>query len=136
MVRALAFFEDFAQPEVWELLHASTWKAYTDGQTIVTEGEMDDCFFVIVTGDVQVMKSGQALGILSEGDCFGEMGYLSKTKRTATIKAKGIVNLMRVNATSMERASRDTQLKFYQVFVKTLIERLAKSNERLMAAKL
>jgi len=136
MVRALAFFEDFAQPEVWELLHASAWKNYTDGQVIVTEGEMDDCFFVIVSGEVQVMKGGKTLGTLKEGDCFGEMGYLSKTKRTASIKAKGIVNLMRVNATLMERASKDTQLKFYQVFVKTLIDRLAKSNEKLMAAKL
>ncbi len=136
MVRELAFFADFAQPEVWELLHASSWKNYTDGQVIVTEGEMDDCFFVIVTGEVQVMKGGKALGALREGDCFGEMGYLSKTKRTASIKAKGIVNLMRVNATSMERASKDTQLKFYQVFVKTLIDRLAKSNEKLMAAKM
>ena len=97
---------------------------------------MDDCFFVIVSGEVQVIKGGKPLGTLNEGDCFGEMGYLSKTKRTATIQAKGIVNLMRVNATSMERASKDTQLKFYQVFVKTLIDRLAKSNEKLMAAKL
>jgi hypothetical protein len=136
MVRELAFFSDFAQPEVWELLHASSWKNYTDGQVIVTEGEMDDCFFVIVTGEVQVLKGGKALGTLVEGDCFGEMGYLSKTKRTASIKAKGIVNLMRVNATSMERASKDTQLKFYQVFVKTLIDRLAKSNEKLMSAKM
>jgi serine/threonine protein kinase len=136
MVRELAFFSDFAQPEVWELLHASSWKNYTDGQVIVTEGEMDDCFFVIVTGEVQVVKGGKALGTLKEGDCFGEMGYLSKTKRTASIKAKGIVNLMRVNATSMERASKDTQLKFYQVFVKTLIDRLAKSNEKLMSAKM
>jgi hypothetical protein len=136
MVRALAFFAEFAQPEVWEILHASAWKNYTDGQVIVTEGETDDCFFIIVSGEVQVSKGSKQLGTLQEGDCFGEMGYLSKTKRTASIKAKGIVNLMRVNATLMERASKDTQLKFYQVFVKTLIDRLAKSNERLMAAKL
>ncbi|HWP94337.1 MAG TPA: serine/threonine-protein kinase [Gammaproteobacteria bacterium] len=136
MASQLAFFRDFSPNEVWEILRASVWKNYTDGQQIVTEGEIDDSFFIIVSGEVTVHKGKAVLGTLKEGDCFGEMGYLGKIKRTATIKAKGIVNLMKVNATLMETASRDCQLKFYQVFVKTLIERLARTNEKLLAAKL
>jgi serine/threonine protein kinase len=136
MVSALNFFSEFSQPETWEIIRASAWKNFTDGQAIVTEGEVDDCFYIIVSGEVLVSKGKTLLGTLKEGDCFGEMGYLSKAKRTATIHAKGIVNLMRVNSTLIERASKDCQLKFYQVFVKTLIDRLAKTSDRLLAAKL
>ena len=53
------------------------------------------------------------------------MGYLSKAKRTATVVAKTDVSLMKVNASSIDRAAEGTQLRFHKIFVRTLIERLA-----------
>lgn len=136
MVAKLDFFRDFSQPEVWEIIRASSWKSYADGQAIVTEGEIDDCFFVLVSGEVVVKKGKTELGVLNAGDCFGEMGFVNRIKRTATIRSKGSADILVVRATNIERATKDCQLKFHQVFVRTLIDRLARSNERLMSAKL
>ena len=136
MVAKLEFFADFSHPEVWEVIRASSWKNYADGQAIVTEGEIDDSFFVLVSGKVVVNKGKTKLGELVSGDCFGEMGFVSRIKRTATIRAKGRVDILLVHATNIELASKDCQLKFHQVFVRTLIDRLARSNERLLAAKI
>jgi serine/threonine-protein kinase len=83
-----------------------------------------------------VHKGKTTLGTLAAGDCFGEMGYLSKTKRSASVRANSDVTLLCVNATLMERASRDCQFRFYKVFAHTLIERLSHTNERLLAAGL
>ena len=131
----LSFFSEFTQPETWEIMRAGSWKQCKAGEVVVQEGELDDSFFVVVTGDVSVSKGKTVLGSLTAGDCFGEMGYLNKTKRTATVRAKGDVSLLRVNATLMERASRDCQLRFYKVFAHTLIERLTRTNEQLQALR-
>jgi len=131
----LSFFSEFTQPETWEIMRAGSWKQCKPGEVVVQEGELDDSFFVVVTGDVTVSKGKAVLGTLTAGDCFGEMGYVNKTKRTATVRAKSEVSLLRVNATLMERASRDCQLRFYKVFAHTLIERLTRTNEQLQALR-
>jgi hypothetical protein len=133
LLRNLAFFSEFAQPETWEIMRAGAWKNFKAGEVVVQEGELDDSFFVIVTGEASVHKGKTMLGALKAGDCFGEMGYLNKTKRSATVRAKTDVSVLRVNATLMERASKECQLRFYKVFAHTLIERLTHTNEKLQA---
>jgi serine/threonine protein kinase len=136
MSRRLKFFENFTDAELREVIRNGQWRNLASGRNIITEGELDDSFFILVTGEVSVWKGETELGVLREGDCFGEMGFGGQIKRTATIRARGTVDLLVLSATSIERANKDVQLKFHQVFVRTLIERLAKTNERLLAAKL
>jgi serine/threonine protein kinase len=131
----LSFFSEFSQPEIWEIMRAGAWRAYKPNEVVVQEGELDDSFFVVVSGELTVHKGKTSLGSLNGGDCFGEMGYLKKSKRSATVRAKGAVSLLRVNATLMERASRDCQLRFYKVFAHTLIERLTRTTEQLQALR-
>jgi CRP-like cAMP-binding protein len=111
------------------VLHASEWQVRSPGEAVIREGEIDDSFYVIVAGSVQVVKGGRALGMLKEGDCFGEMGYMSHTERTANVNADMGCILMRVNATLMEQASLQCQLRFHKVFLRSLIERLTRTSE-------
>ena len=78
------------------------------------------------------VQQGSAVGKLRQGDCFGEMGYLSRIKRTATVTADGPVTLMKVNSTLIEQVTSDCQLHFYKVFLKTLIDRLSKTTEMMV----
>ena len=132
MVRRLSFFREFSYPEVWEVLNASKWETYDTGDSIVVEGDIDESFFIIVSGEVVVTKGGKSLGRLQEGDCFGEMGYLNKTERTATVTSEKGVAVMRVNSTLIEQASMACQLRFHKVFLRTLIERLTRTSERIV----
>ena len=59
ILRTLKFFHDFSQSEILEVLRASTWQDYEEGEEIVKEGEMDDRFYVIVSGSVAVMRNDQ-----------------------------------------------------------------------------
>ena len=79
---------------MWEIIRASVWQEADLGEVIVREGDVDDAFFIITAGRVEISKEGQLLSELKEGDCFGEMGYLNKIKRTATVTAKVPVSLM------------------------------------------
>ena len=68
---------------------------------------------------------------LQEGESFGEMGYLLRAKRTASVVARTDASLMKVNASSIDRAAESTQLRFHKVFVRTLIARLTDTTNLL-----
>jgi len=123
-LRRLKFFHDFSYPEIWEVMRASSWDSYVDEQEIVKEGEMDDCFYIIVEGEVAVRAGGRTVGHLRTGDGFGETGYLEQARRSATILADGEVTVMRVRSTLLEQASAACQLQFNKVFLRSLIRRL------------
>ncbi|QOJ31210.1 MAG: protein kinase [Gammaproteobacteria bacterium] len=127
-LRRLSFFHDFSGPEIWELLRASEWREYSGGDEIVREGEMDDRFYVIVAGGVSVEMNGRAVGVLGEGDCFGESSYVGGVKRNSTIRAEEPVTVLSVSATLLEQVSTDCQLRFNKVFLRSLIRRLQGSN--------
>ncbi len=128
-VKRLEFFRGFPDNEIWEIIRASVWMEVDVDTAVVIEGEVDEAFFIIVSGDVSVTKLGQSLDQLHTGDCFGEMGYLNRIKRTATVKADGPLSLLKINATLIEQVSADCQLRFYKVFMKVLIDRLARTSE-------
>ena len=101
------------------------WQEFEPGTEIIVEGDIDDSFFILSSGSVEVYKNNQVIGLLQKGDCFGEMGYLSKTKRSASIIAQNYVQLMKINSTLIEQLSVECQLHFSKVFLKTLVKRLA-----------
>jgi len=124
LLRTLTFFHEFSHAEIWEVLRASDWHEYKGGEDIVREGEMDDRFYIIVAGQADVEANGRKLGVLSNGDCFGETSYVRGAKRTASIRASGNVTILRVSSTLMEQVSSACQLRFNKVFLRSLITRL------------
>ena len=123
-IKELGFFKGFSDSDIWELIRACTWQSYPAGTAIIKEGESDHSFYIMLSGVVGIEKNGRAVDSLQEGDCFGEMGYLTRAKRTAAVVAKTEVSLMKVNASTIDRAAETTQLRFHKVFVRTLIQRL------------
>jgi eukaryotic-like serine/threonine-protein kinase len=124
MLRRLKFFHDFSHGEIWEVLRASQWQDYAAGEEIVKEGEIDDRFYIIVSGGVVVERLGNALGALDTGECFGETSYVRGAKRLSTIKARDSVTLMKVSSTLLEQVSAACQLRFNKAFLRLLIGRL------------
>ena len=130
-VRELPFFNEFTDDEIVEVIEAADWKQYQSLDSIVDEGSLEHSFFIIISGDVAVVKAAKQLRTLTKGDCFGEMSYVTKTQRSASIVAIDDVELLRVDAARMEKASTKTQLRFNQIFLRTLIERLTTTSEEL-----
>ena len=130
-IKQLDFFQGFPDTELWEILRASTWQDYKDGEDIIIEGELDDCFYIIAEGKVSVRKNNRAIRDLAQGDCFGEMGYLARTRRTATIKSAGKTALLKINSTVISQVSLNCQVRFLKVFLRTLIHRLSVTTEKI-----
>ena len=124
ILRRLSFFHDFSQSEIRELLRANEWREYAAGDEIVREGTADDRFYVVVNGRVAVESHGKGLGTLRVGDCFGETGYVSGARTTASFRAQDAVTVLSVSSTMLEQVSTECQLRFNKVFLRTLIRRL------------
>ncbi len=124
LLRRLKFFHEFSHAEIHEVMRASHWQDYASGEEIVKEGEMDDRFYIIVSGHCAVEHHGRAIGMLTSGECFGETSYVPGAKRTATIRAVDAVTALKVSSTLLEQVSASCQLRFNQVFLRALISRL------------
>ena len=128
-IKKLDFFTGFPDAEMWEIIQASTWQDYKAGEDIIVEGELDDCFYILIKGQVNVVKNKKIIRKLGIGDCFGEMGYLAKTKRTASIIAVDNSSLLKINSTVISQVSLNCQVRFLKVFLRTLIHRLSATTE-------
>jgi serine/threonine protein kinase len=134
LLRKLKFFHDFSQAEIGEVLKASSWQNYAMNEEVVREGDMDDRFYVVVAGNCVVQRNGRTVGSLGTGDCFGESSYVPGARRSASVRTGGNVTLLKVGATLLEQASAACQLRFNRVFLRSLIERLQKSEQATAGA--
>ncbi|KAL8652022.1 MAG: hypothetical protein Q9210_002926 [Variospora velana] len=65
---------------------------FTDGQTIIQEGDKGEAFFMVEQGEAEVYKKDageQAIKLYKKGDYFGELALLDDKPRAASVKAKG-----------------------------------------------
>ncbi len=124
LLRRLKFFHEFSHAEIREVLRAGTWQDYQPGEAIVNEGELDDRFYVLISGGCDVERNASVVGALSAGDCFGEISYLPGTRRVASVRARSAVSILRVSATLLEQVSAACQLRFNKVFLRSMILRL------------
>ena len=136
-LRKLDFFRDFRDSELWEVLRGAIWENHSREQSLLLEGDIGHAFFIIVSGQVKVIKDGKLLNVLKDGDCFGEMAYLSgdKARRTASIISVSEVQLLKIQDVQLEQLSDACQLRFNRQFLKTLIERLAWTSNVLAQVK-
>jgi serine/threonine protein kinase len=124
VLRTLSFFHEFSHTEIWEVLRASVWQSYSAGEEIITEGELDDRFYVLIGGQCTVERYGRRIATLQRGDCFGEAAYVPGARRSATIRALDQTVALKVSSALLEQVSANCQLRFNRVFLRTLIGRL------------
>lgn len=126
-VRNVPFFNGFTKEQIQELLKTSNIFRVNQGKILIMEGEVDDAFYIILSGHVAVIKGGRKIAVISSGDCFGEMAFITREPRTATVIAESGCTLIKISSTLLNRASDSMQLLFYQRFSQTLVRRLSSS---------
>ncbi len=58
------------------------------GQVIIKEGEESTDAYIILKGEVDVVKNNKVIATLGENNLFGEIGLVDQRPRTATCVAK------------------------------------------------
>jgi CRP/FNR family transcriptional regulator, cyclic AMP receptor protein len=87
-------------------LFARFGREFAEGHVLFREGDAGSVMYVIHTGRVRITRafaSGErTLAVLSPGDFFGEMAILNQKPRTATAVALDDVQLVEINARTLE----------------------------------
>lgn len=133
-LRSLAFFNEFSDSELGEVLAAGSWRDVRAGATMIAENEPGTAFYVLVDGEASAQLDGVEVGLLLAGECFAEMAVLTQEPRGASVVATEASTLLRIDGTQIERATMGCQLRLTQIFLRTLLRRLARTNSRLAKA--
>ena len=121
---------------------AFTHQAIEAGAWIFRQGAIGDAMYLIVRGDVQVVKEPAAegeeekvLALLGSGHCFGEMSLLSSEVRSAGMRCLGDCLVMRLDLDAFTRLTR-MYPELRTAMTKVAAERAAFSASREQRAKL
>ena len=121
----LGFFKDFDQKQLSEFVDLATWLRISQNETIISAGEIDQTFYVIVGGKAIVYKLNEPVKTLNEGDCFGEVGLLRNENSITSIIANSDMLLMKLTTSDLDKMSTTLQAQFYKAVAHSLVKRLA-----------
>ena len=78
-----------------------------EGEVIVREGGPADKFFIVVEGEVEVVREGGQSETLGPGEFFGEMAIMRDMPRAATVRATKATTLLSMDRDTFRDAGRE-----------------------------
>ncbi len=100
------------------------------GSYVFREGEAGNCMFVVVQGDVEVLKKSRSghdsrVAVLGPGDWFGEMSIIDVQPRSATVMTASPTRLVKITAADLDRLYR-SDVKAYALIVQNIARELSR----------
>lgn len=139
-LRRSPLFDQLSSAELEVLAELSRPRRFARGQAILEEGEQGDSLYVLVGGEVEVLRregtEDKALARLEPPEFFGEMALIDREQRSATVRAVSEVTALQLTAqnfTAFRRQSRDGFTFVVINIARTLSARLRETNARLAA---
>ncbi len=129
-VHHLKFFQGFSEDHVREVVSLSHIIKVDKGKAIVSEKEIDDTFYIIMSGQAKVRKDDRDIASLGTGDCLGEMSLIGGQSRIADVIADTDCILLKISSSVLDNASDSVKHIFYKSFAITLVRRLSGSSRK------
>jgi CRP-like cAMP-binding protein len=98
----LGIFRDLTPPELAEV--ASNWEvaSFREGQRIISAGQENTSFYIIVEGEAAVFVGDEQRGLLVRGSFFGDVSALLGESATADILTRSPLRCLVVPAAELE----------------------------------
>lgn len=116
-VRKVPVLSGLSHAVLEDLASRMTLEEVPDGTVVVRQGEVGDRLYIVKGGEAEVVARGEEgreteLATLSKNDYFGEIALLRDVPRTATVRARGPVELYSLGREDFQRLlGRSEQLK-------------------------
>ncbi len=112
LLKEITWLEKLDKPTFDRVLSATSDRLYTMGEYLIKENSPSDSLCVIARGTVRVYKSTkegeQFLDLMGPGSVIGEMGVLTGSKRSASVKAESPVNALWIMAKDLHKIMKDS----------------------------
>ncbi|MGE5894312.1 MAG: cyclic nucleotide-binding domain-containing protein [bacterium] len=104
--KAPEFFGAITDADVSGIIRRAEIKRFAGGETVVQEGDTGDSVYIIRKGKANVVAhilgKEMHLAVLSPGDLFGEVAFLTGRPRTANVIASGALEVYEINRLLLE----------------------------------
>jgi hypothetical protein len=132
-LKSVPMLATLSDSELWELARAGKWSRVAKGKTIVQENARGNSFFFLAKGDAKVTKQGRLLNMVSAGECFGEMAWITggEQPRHATVESSTELLVAEFEPAALDRMSLGAQLQLTRALVRNVSDRLALANTRI-----
>ena len=135
MVDNLSFFNEFSVFEKRRMIAFFTsFRNYQHNSEIIREGGTGTSFFILIKGDVQVIKGNAVIVNLGPGEFFGEMAYLINEARTTSVRSQGEVLALRLDPKLTEKLGAEIREKIKDQFISKLTDRMITTQEMMSKA--
>jgi cAMP-dependent protein kinase regulator len=112
---AIPLFSSLSPEEAKRLAAFATETSAAEGQILMKQGDYSTELIAIEEGTADVIKDGEKVASLKEGDVIGEMGLLEREPRNADVVATSPMRLMKLTHWEIRRMSEETVERIKQV---------------------
>ncbi len=103
LIRKAPLFARLPRRELEQVAMIADEIDLSEGKEMTRQGSAGREFFVILEGTADVIRDGETVNTLRNGDFFGEIALISEEPRTATVVATSPVRALVITARSFRR---------------------------------
>lgn len=134
LLKNISFLKNLSTGELIRINILTENISFREGEEIMHEGAPCDAIYIVKSGSVRIMKGGTHLETVEEGEPLGEIAFIDKGMRSATIVAATDTALIRLASDKFQQfLAHDKELanKIYQSIIITLCKRLRDATQAL-----
>ena len=105
---AIPIFSELSPDEARRLATFATETSASEGQILMKQGDYSTELIAIEEGTADVIRDGQKIASLGEGDLIGEMGLIERKPRNADVIATSPMRVIKLTHWEIRRMSQET----------------------------
>lgn len=131
MLRDIGLFGGLSEETLGHLARELPTEKVEVGSVVVREGELAREMFVVIGGELEVVKESRTGGdvrvaLFGPGDWFGEMAILDVQPRSASVRSVAPTLLLRITSDDVDRLLYRTDVRAYALFVMNIARELSR----------
>src|SRR5213082_588150 len=114
-LKAIPIFSHLSDDEAHRLAAFATETSIAEGQILMKQGDYSTELIAIEEGSADVLRDGQKIASLGQGDLLGEMGLLAREPRNADVIATSPMRVIKLTHWEIRRMSEETLDRIKQI---------------------
>ena len=117
-LKEIPIFSHLSDEEADRLAAFATETSVANGQILMKQGDYSTELIAIEEGTADVLRDGQKIASLKQGDLIGEMGLLEREPRNADVIATSPMVVMKLTHWEIRRMSEKTLARIQEIIEK------------------
>ncbi|HTX32624.1 MAG TPA: cyclic nucleotide-binding domain-containing protein [Solirubrobacteraceae bacterium] len=114
-LKAIPIFSELSDEEAHRLAAFATETSVAEGQILMKQGDYSVELIAIEEGTADVVRDGEKIASLKQGDLIGEIGLFERRPRSADVIATSPMRVLKLTHWEIRRMSDDTVERIKQL---------------------